>query len=329
LTGLPNYPEGRIFDGFTKDPGKYSSFEGARIVRVPILPRRKGKWWLGLNYLSFMFSGMIVGPCPLLLGMFGRLVRFIYRRCSRILVQSRAFRSNVEKFGGAPAKIRYFPGWPELQFLESPKNVDPAMEMQPFAGNFNIVFAGNLGEAQDFPSILDAAEALVDRPSVRWLIIGDGRAGEYVRSEIRKRDLQGRVIMLGRHPLERMPSFFRDADALLVTLKKDPIFSKTIPGKVQSYLATGIPLLGMLDGEGAKVIQESGSGYVVPAGDGQQLAAWARKLADMSESERAEMGQRGRHYCNEHFNRDYLLSALEDWMVELTPRPPAMGSEPE
>ena len=74
-----------------------------------------------------------------------------------------------------------------------------------------------------------------------------------------------------------MPSFFRAADALLVTLKKDPIFAMTIPGKVQSYLAAGVPLLGMLDGEGARVIEKAEAGLTCPAGGGAELADRIRR----------------------------------------------------
>ena len=66
--------------------------------------------------------------------------------------------------------------------------------------------------------------------------------------------------MLGRHPLERMPSFYQHADALLVSLKDEPIFAMTIPGKLQSYLAAGIPIVAMLNGEGSEVVQALGIG---------------------------------------------------------------------
>ena len=123
--------------------------------------------------------------------------------------------------------------------------------------------------------------------------------------------------MLGRYPLERMPSFFRAAGALLVTLKANPIFSLTIPGKVQSYLGAGVPILGMLDGEGARVIEQSGAGLVCPAGQGHALALCAEKMADMAPEKRAAMGRRGREYCHREFDRATLVDNLEKWINEL------------
>ena len=165
--------------------------------------------------------------------------------------------------------------------------------------------------------MLEAAHTLRDEPSLRWLIVGDGRAAAWVREEIARRGLQDRVIMLGRYPIERMPSFFRAANALLVTLKQGPGFDMTIPGKVQSYLATGLPILGMLNGEGAAVIEQAGAGLVCQAGASQELARKVRLLMELPADLRAVMGERGRLYCQREFDRTGLVSSLELWMTEL------------
>src|SRR5262249_48372613 len=151
--------------------------------------------------------------------------------------------------------------------------------------------------------LLDAAERLKHRRDIHWLIVGDGRAANDVRAAIAKRGLQDTVFMLGRHPLERMPAFFAGADALLVSLKAEPIFAMTIPGKVQSYLAAGRPLLAMLDGEGARVVEEAGAGLCCAAGDSRALASAAERLAGASADERAAMGRRGQIYCRREFDR--------------------------
>jgi glycosyltransferase involved in cell wall biosynthesis len=376
LTGLPNYPEGRVFDAYRREPGAYTSFAGADVVRVPLMPRGSGSVRLALNYLSFVASALVFGPwrlrgrpfdaifvfqtspvtaalpalllrrvkrapllmwvldlwpdtlsaigavrSPALLDAVGRLVAFIYRRCDRILVQSRSFLANVQRYGGDMTRVRYFPGWAEPIFQGGLEGVEPAPETAAYRdGSFNVLFAGNLGDAQDFPAILDAAEALRARRDIRWLILGDGRAAPMLRAEIDRRGLQASVVLLGRHPLERMPSFFRAADDLLVTLKRDPNFALTIPGKVQSYLAAGLPLLAMLDGEGARVIEEAGAGLVAPAGEGRALAAQVERLASLSPAERAAMGARARECCERDFDRASLITALESWIDEVAPR---------
>jgi glycosyltransferase involved in cell wall biosynthesis len=123
-----------------------------------------------------------------------------------------------------------------------------------------------------------------------------------------------------------MPSFFRGADALLVSLKPEPIFAMTIPGKVQAYLAAGIPLLGMIDGEGARVIEESEAGFACPAGDGAALAGIIERLAGMPESDRAAMGNRGRDYGRREFDREMLIDRLVGWLEDAARRSPAEQS---
>jgi len=159
--------------------------------------------------------------------------------------------------------------------------------------------------------LLDAAECARDIDDLRWLIVGEGRAAGALRAEIARRGLEERVILLGRHPVERMPEFFAGADAMLVSLKPEPIWAMTIPGKVQSYLAAGKPVLAMLDGEGAKVISDSGGGLVSPAGDGAALASNVRRLRALSSLERRRMGERGRMYATLEFDRDTQFSKLE------------------
>ena len=176
------------------------------------------------------------------------------------------------------------------------------------------MFAGNLGEAQDLPAVLDAAERLRERSDIHWLLVGDGRAAAMVREQIQRRGLTQTVFMLGRHPLERMPDFFKGADALLVSLKPEPIFALTVPGKVQSYLASGRPVIAMLDGEGAEVIGRSGAGLTCPAGRPDLLAERVLQLAALDKAQRDAMGQRGQAFARNEFGRQGLMDQFEGWL---------------
>jgi glycosyltransferase involved in cell wall biosynthesis len=184
------------------------------------------------------------------------------------------------------------------------------------ANGFTVVFAGNIGEAQDVPAVLDAAECLKNNPTIRWIIVGDGRKSDWLLDEVIRRGLQDRVLLPGRFPVERMPSFYARADALLVSLKRDPVFSMTIPGKVQSYLMAGIPLVGMLDGEGAAVIRDAHAGLTCNAGDSVGLATAVLALAAMSPQERQQLGMSGRLYAQKEFGRTQLMDRLETLLVE-------------
>ena len=369
LTGIPNYPAGKVFDAYRDQPSDFASFEGAEVVRVPMLPRDSGGLRLMLNYLSFVVGGGVFGtwrlrgkpadvifvfePSPVtvglpavwlgkiknapvmfwaldlwpetlaaigvvrsprVLGWVGHLVRYIYNRCTLVLGQSRGFLGSIARYCDDKAKIRYFPSWAEDVFMDD--SVKPAPEVPEWTDGFTVVFAGNIGEAQDMPAVLDAAERLKDNASIRWVIVGDGRKSDWLQAEVARRGLDKQVLLPGRFPVERMPSFYAHADALLVSLKRDPVFSMTIPGKVQSYLMAGIPLLGMLDGEGAAVIRDAQAGLTCEAGDGAGLAQAVLALATMPTAERQQMGLNGREYAQREFGRAQLMDRLDALLAE-------------
>ena len=252
---------------------------------------------------------------PRLLDVVGRIVRAIYTRCDVILSPSRLLVSRIATYCPPGQRIEYFPNWIESAYEGAAET--PAPEVPLRAGSFNILFAGNIGEAQDFPTILAAADQLRDRHDIQWLIVGDGRMASWVREEIARRNLAGCVRLLGRFPQERMPSFFQHANALLVTLKPHSVFAMTAPGKIQSYLAAGRPVLAALDGEGASVIEEAGAGFAGPAGDPERLAQNVVRLADLSVAERARLGANGAAYAAREFNRGILVERLERWLQEI------------
>ena len=245
-----------------------------------------------------------------------KLVRFIYRGCDTLLVQSRGFVAPVKAQGASPEKIVYFPNWAEETY--KPREVEAdAPEREEMPAGFKVMFAGNMGAAQSFETILQAANMLKRYPEIRWVILGDGRRRRWIEESVKDLGLQDRVRLLGRRPVESMPRYFALADALLVSLRREHIFSLTIPGKVQSYLASGRPVIAALDGEGARVVEEAGCGVTAAAEDPDALAAAVLKLYEASSEEREEMGRRARAHFEEHFEREKLLDELEGRMEEL------------
>jgi glycosyltransferase involved in cell wall biosynthesis len=288
-----------------------SAIPGVLISAVKRAPM--AMWVLDLWPESLTAVGVIRSKW--LLAFVGGLVSFIYRHCDLILAQSNSFVDAIKLRTGNDKRVEFFPSWAETFF--SIEKVEAAPEVSFVKDSFNVMFAGNIGHAQDFPSILNAAEILREQPSIRWLIVGDGSASAWVVKEIERRGLAGKVIMLGRFPLERMPGFFCHADVLLVSLKDEPTFAMTIPGKVQSYLATGIPIVAMLDGEGAHVISKASAGMVCAAGDADGLAQLVLKLFCMTPQLRKEMGLRGKNLYMQEFDRKVLIDRLEHWLVRL------------
>lgn len=253
------------------------------------------------------------------LRLIGYFVGWIYRRCDLILAQSKSFIPQIRYYAGSTRRVEYFPSWAEALFDGG--SVVPASELPVNPSLFTIMFAGNIGEAQDFPAILAAVELLRDHKDIRWVVLGDGRMAAWLAQEITARGLEDAIHCLGRYPVERMPSFFQHADALLVSLKKEPIFAMTIPGKLQSYLAAGIPVIAMLDGEGSELLARAEAGVTCAAGDSAGLARAVLELKAMTNTERKAMGARGSELYEREFQRQTLVDKAEALLLSLAKIP--------
>ena len=141
---------------------------------------------------------------------------------------------------------------------------------------------------------------------------------EWLESEVDRLNLRDKVHILGNKPVEQMPNYFASADVLLVTLQAHPVMSAWIPGKVQSYLASGKPIIGALDGAGADVINQSKCGFAVPAGDFNGLAEKVTELSNLPIEDKNKMGANALDFYNREFNRDSLITKLEEYFVKIT-----------
>lgn len=275
-----------------------------RLKRSPVLI-----WVLDLWPESLRAVGVIENPK--LLGLVGKVVSWIYNRTDYLLLQSRSFDENVKEYCTRAIdadRLVYFPSWAEDDFSADLQG--PSELLQRDDAVFTILFAGNIGDAQDFPAIMAAVKAVETDLPVRWVIVGDGRASQWLTEHVAQNRMDN-VLLLGRHPLEKMPALFAVADALLVSLRTNDVFEKTIPGKVQAYLASGKPVIAMIDGEAANVVEGSGAGMVCGSGDAQGLARIVRTMGVLPRSELERMGLLGRRYYLEHFSKDTLFDRLE------------------
>lgn len=369
LTGLPNYPEGKLYEDFKKNSKSFNKFKNVRIIRVPIIPRGQNKYSLMLNYISFVLSGCIFGSwklrnekfdliftfqtSPIFVGLVSvliskfrkiphvmwvldlwpetleavgvlkakwklelvrKIVLFIYKRCDIIFVQSKGFFDNISKYQLKNKKIIYFPAWADTEIID--KECLPAKEIKINKSVFTIIFAGNIGIAQDFISIIKATKILkLKKIKFRLIIIGEGRMKKWLKNEIEKNKLEDFVMLLKKYDLERMPSFFMHANALLVSLSDNKLFEMTIPGKIQSYLAAGIPIIGIINGEGARVIKDAKAGFTCNSGDYKKLAQIIIKMTKFKNLK--VLGDNGKKFANLHFNKSKLIENLNNELYDL------------
>tara|TARA_B100000963_G_scaffold358362_1_gene382848 strand:+ start:15141 stop:16352 length:1212 start_codon:yes stop_codon:yes gene_type:complete len=369
LTGYPNYPEGKIYSEFKKDKDGFKEFNSIKITRIPILPRGSSKFTLALNYLSFVLSGILLGPLLLrkkkfdmifvfepspitvclpaillkylkssklslwvldlwpqslyavgylrkdsvLVKLTGRLVRYVYSKCDLILGTSKSFVKEIKKDCVNFDRIKYFPNWFESIYDNS--SILPAEEININNNEFKLIFAGNLGDAQDLPTILNGMLILKNCKNIKLYILGDGKRFKWIKDFIDKNEMHN-VVLLGRYPNKRMPEFFYHADALIVSLKPHNIYDMTIPGKLQSYLISNRPVLGVIGGESANIINSCRCGLVSEPGNYKDFANNVKKLYAMESNDREKIARNGYDYASQNFNKINLFKQLECWMKE-------------
>ena len=233
---------------------------------------------------------------------FGWESKRLYNKPDRILITSRMFREYlVQQHGVDDKKIAYLPQYAATQFDEMPQTDADKQTV-------DLMFAGNVGAAQSLTTVLQAAELLRQVKKLRWHIVGDGSELEHLKKIAAEKKLDC-VIFHGRKPVEEMPQYYAMADAMLVTLTADRFISLTLPGKVQTYMAAGKPVIGCGNGEIPLVIQEAQCGFCAPAEDAQGLADAVRKFLECPNPE--QLGLNARAYYEQHFTRKHFMDALE------------------
>ena len=244
----------------------------------------------------------------IVLSLINLMTKSIYYFYQTILVQSPKFKEYLMAQGVSQKKIIYYPYYAESFYNIVPP--EPDIE-KFFSKKLNLLFAGNIGVAQSFDTIINSVKIVSDKlDDFQLIVLGEGRDKKRVIDKIESMSLTNNFKFLGSFPPEEMPKFFSSADALIVSLKKSKIFSMTIPGKLQSYLASGKPIIGSLDGIGAEIIKESSSGYVTSSEDEIGLAKSIISFNILSEEQRSHLGANARTYFEKEFERDRLLDKL-------------------
>ena len=363
LTGLPNYPEGKIYKNYGFFKRVKENYQGIKIIRAWLVPRGKGGGIrIFLNYFSWAFFAslrafsltfqkkfdviLVHEPSPItqgfpaiivkkiqkiplhfwvldlwpeslssagglknkcVLSFFTKMVKYIYNNSDKILISSKGFEESILAKGNYKEKLVYFPNWAEESILKG----DSDYPIPFLPKGFKIIFAGNIGVAQDVNSIIDAALILKDKSDIHFIFVGDGRSKIQLENFVKENNLIETVHFLGRFPLDAMKTFFNQADVLLVSLKDELIFNVTVPAKLQAYLCTEKPILGMLNGEGAKIINDANCGLSVNAGDSIKFAEKIIELYEMSDKKRKILGANGFKYFEENFTMDKCIDNLE------------------
>lgn len=236
-----------------------------------------------------------------------KIVDRIYAASDRILCSSRSFVENLQKRGVSEEKLVFWP-----QFCRKP-NFENCVKPDEFRQDvLNIVFAGNLGDAQGLDLLLDTAVKMKQTP-IRWYLVGDGRARERLERKTAEYGLLEQVVFVGRVNEEEADRYVHFADFAYLSFKNNKIFDMTLPAKLQTYLACGTPILAAAGGESALLIRNNQCGIVCPP-ELEPLIDMIKQLMNLTIEEREQMSRSAVACHKSQFTMDRLVDQLIDIM---------------
>ncbi|AZU64489.1 glycosyltransferase family 4 protein [Neobacillus mesonae] len=366
LTGIPNYPQGKYYEGYGLFNKRKEEYNGIEIIRIPLIPRGNNSIMLALNYLSFVITGFLWQlftrikadyvfifevspmtqalpgvwyakksriPCYLyvqdlwpenveiitgisnknIIGAIGKMVDYIYARCTKIFTTSTSFAESIKKRGIPSEKIEYWPQYAEDFYRPVEKTIIPEI---PSDDAFNIIFAGNIGNAQGLDILPKTASLLKKRnlnKRIRFNIVGDGRYKDALINQVNSANVIEMFNFIPKQRADRIPEFMAANDAAILCLTESPLFEMTIPAKLQSYLACGVPIIASAGGETSRIIKESNAGVSSPAGDDEELSEIIIELLLKSKQELKRLGLNARLYYDKNFNKVDLLNRMDNY----------------
>lgn len=367
ITGIPNYPMGKFFDGYGYIKKRKEVWNGVNIIRIPLIPRGSSAVGMVANYLSFTASGFVknlfttikadyvftfeVSPMtqaligcwyakkhhvpnylyvqdlwpenvktvtgirnPLIIKPIDKMVDYIYKNTDEIFATSPSFVEAIcnRRVRVSREKVHYWPQYAEDFYVPSEKKTIPEI---PDDDSFKIVFTGNIGTAQGLQILPETAELLKDE-NVRFVIVGDGRYLEEFKKDIQNHGVTEKFTMIPRQPAERIPEILAACDAAFLSFQDDELWSKTIPAKLQSYMACGMPVLASARGETVRVIEEAECGFCSEIGDAEGLAENIRVMQEMPLLKVNDMRNNARNYCEKYFEKKILMDEMDKYFIQ-------------
>ena len=223
-------------------------------------------------------------------------VKKIYSTYDGILIGSKGFKQIVEN--RFKKDVIYFPNWAEKSIQENKKN--NMLELDFPTDKFLVMYTGNIGLAQNFEQLTKTIRILED--NIHWVFIGGGRYKAEFMSSLDEQNIMSKVSFLDQVNIDQIPSYASKAGCLFLSLRDREIFSKTVPAKLQSYMAMQKPIIAVLKGDGAEIIKDSNCGFVEENYNYNNLAKMIQKMSNMSEEELENLGKNGRSYYDNHFS---------------------------
>ena len=236
---------------------------------------------------------------------------YIYNNADLILAQSKSINLAIRKI--TKTKCIYFPSWPEEKIGKSKKKTNKIKKNK----HTKIIFAGNIGESQSFITLVNAAK-LLKKEKLQWIVIGEGRWKKKLKELIFKNNLEKNILLYKNIPINKIRLYLNHADALYLSLKNNKTFSKTIPGKLQTYMSLKKPIIASISGETSSIITTSKSGLVSKAEDHRALANNVMKFLTFSKSQKSKFGKNSFEYVKRNFSKKSILKNLNQEILNFS-----------
>lgn len=371
VTGIPNYPEGKFYEGYGYLHKRHEIWNGIEIYRIPLIPRGKNSIGLMANYVSFMISGILAGKLkkikadlvfsfevspmtqvltgisfakrlhiphflyvqdlwpenvitvtginnPAIIKPIDKMVDYIYENTDEIFATSPSFVKAIcnRKKRVPKEKVHYWPQYAEDFYKPIDKTIAKKEAVKygiPDDNSFKVIFTGNIGTAQGLQILPKTAE-LLKGENVKFVIVGDGRYKDEFISETQRRDVSDMFIMIPRQPAEQIPLLLSACDVAFLSFAADDLWKMTIPAKLQSYMACGMPIIASARGETERIIYESECGLCSEVGDVVMLAKNIRKMFLV---DRIKIKQNSRGYFEGYFKKTLLMNQMDKYIENL------------
>lgn len=368
LTGIPNYPMGKFFEGYDKNHRTRETWNGVNIIRIPLVARgnssnkllnaigmtrnyfsfvRSGKKWVKSEEAANLKADLVftfeVSPMTqakigvwygkrynvptflyvtdlwpenvetvtgihnrLIIGPIDRMVDNIYRDTGTLFASSKSFVEAIvnRKNPVDRSKVHYWPQYAEDFYRPmEPQKID-AIEDD---GSYKIAFTGNIGTAQGL-DVLPKTASLLKGENIKFIIVGDGRYQPEFERQIKELNVQDMFTMIPRVPTDKIPAILSACDAGFISFRNIDLWQKTIPSKLQSYMACGKPIIASASGETERIIDESQCGICAEIGNPEALAEGIRKMMTLDNK---KMGENSRSYFESHFDKKTIIDQMD------------------
>lgn len=243
----------------------------------------------------------------------GNMVDYIYSNCDRIFTTSNSFVQAILDRGVQANKIFYWPQYSEELQMST-------VHKMKIKDELSIVFTGNIGEAQGLERLIPLSRKLKQlgyENRIHFTLVGEGRYRNTLMRMIDDEKLTSFFTFTGRVSSEKIPTILRSHDIALLSLSPNVLFDKTIPAKLQTYLAVGMPIFGLVRGEAKRIIEESQSGHTANQEDLNSQVQILLNFVAKEENDMTQFRDNAMKYSKTHFDKNKLMNEMDQHLNNL------------